>query len=110
MKSTGIVAVPTPFETTVCFYGIPFRSIMSYAIIRLVCLPVACRLFTAKNHRPHRVRIRPLVFATANLATMPGFLGAFGLAKTSDDSVDPSSQLFRANFIGVETGPMISQV
>lgn len=41
---------------------------------------------------------------------MPGFPGAFGVAKDSDGSVDPSSQLFRANFIGVETGPMISQV
>lgn len=50
------------------------------------------------------------MFAKANLAAMPGFSGAFGVAQGSNGSVDPYSQLFRANFIGVETGPMISQV
>lgn len=34
----------------------------------------------------------------------------FGVAMQEDGCVDPSSQLFRANFIGVETGPMVSQV
>lgn len=41
---------------------------------------------------------------------MPGFPGGFGVAIASDGSVDPASQLFRANFVGVETGPMVSQV
>ena len=34
----------------------------------------------------------------------------FGVAMQDDGYVDPLSQLFRANFIGVETGPMVSQV
>lgn len=41
---------------------------------------------------------------------MGGFAGGFGVAIGTDGSVDPDSQLFRANFVGVETGPMISQV
>ena len=32
------------------------------------------------------------------------------MAMNDDGSIDPLSQLFRANFAGVETGPMISQV
>ena len=45
-----------------------------------------------------------------NLAGMEGFPEMFGVALNDDGSVDPLSQLFRSNFIGVETGPMISQV
>lgn len=41
---------------------------------------------------------------------MSGFADGTGVAVRDDGSVDPSSQLFRASFIGVETGPMVSQV
>ena len=45
-----------------------------------------------------------------NLAGMEGFSEVFGVAMNDDGSIDPLSQLFRANFVGVETGPMMSQV
>lgn len=45
-----------------------------------------------------------------NLAGMEGFPEMFGVSMNDDGSVDPLSQLFRSNFIGVETGPIISQV
>ena len=41
---------------------------------------------------------------------MDGFSEVFGVAMNDDGSIDPLSQLFRANFVGVETGPMMSQV
>lgn len=47
---------------------------------------------------------------TDNLATMPGFAKMNGVAVGSDGRADPQSQLFRASAVGVETGPMISQV
>lgn len=47
---------------------------------------------------------------TENLAEMPGFADGTGVAVRDDGSVDPPSQLFRASFVGVETGPMVSQV
>lgn len=48
----------------------------------------------------------------ANLGSMPGFGGGTGVAVggDGDGSVDPSTQIFRASFVGVDTGPMISQV
>lgn len=46
----------------------------------------------------------------ANLAAMPGFVEMGGVSVGEDGSVDPQTQLFRASFVGVETGPMISQV
>lgn len=45
-----------------------------------------------------------------NLATMPGFANMNGVAVGSDGRADPQSQLFRSTAVGVETGPMISQV
>eukprot|EP00752_Nemacystus_decipiens_P010080 g8982.t1 len=50
------------------------------------------------------------VAAAENLAEMPGFADGTGVAVRDDGSVDPSSQLFRASFVGVETGPMVSQL
>eukprot|EP00903_Cladosiphon_okamuranus_P011260 g10618.t1 len=50
------------------------------------------------------------VAAAENLAWMPGFADGTGVAVREDGSVDPSSQLFRASFVGVETGPMVSQL
>ena len=47
---------------------------------------------------------------TENLANMPGFAKMKGVAVGADGKADPQSQLFRSNAIGVETGPMISQV
>lgn len=41
---------------------------------------------------------------------MPGFAGLNGVAVASDGRPDPQSQLFRSSAVGVETGPMISQV
>lgn len=41
---------------------------------------------------------------------MPGFADGTGVAVRDDGSIDASSQLFRASFVGVETGPMVSQV
>ena len=41
---------------------------------------------------------------------MPGFVEMGGVSVGEDGSVDPQTQLFRASFVGVETGPMISQV
>ena len=46
----------------------------------------------------------------ANLAAMPGFVEMGGVSVKADGSVDPLTQLFRSSFVGVETGPMISQV
>lgn len=51
-----------------------------------------------------------LVQRTDNLAAMPGFAGMNGVAVGTDGRADPQSQLFRSAAIGVETGPMISQV
>ena len=48
--------------------------------------------------------------SSANLATMPGFKEMSGVSVGPDGAADPFSQLFRCSFIGVETGPMISQV
>ncbi|CAM9112449.1 unnamed protein product, partial [Laminaria digitata] len=48
--------------------------------------------------------------AADNLATMPGFAKMIGVAVGSDGRADPQSQLFRASAVGVETGPMISQL
>ena len=41
---------------------------------------------------------------------MPGFVEMGGVSVQADGSVDPLTQLFRSSFVGVETGPMISQV
>lgn len=42
---------------------------------------------------------------------MPGFAGAkFDVAMNPDGSIDPLAQLFRPSFVGVDKGPMISQV
>lgn len=41
---------------------------------------------------------------------MPGFAEMNGVSVGPDGDADPSSQLFRCSFVGVETGPMISQV
>ena len=41
---------------------------------------------------------------------MPGFAEMGGVAVGADGKADPQTQLFRSNAIGVETGPMISQV
>ena len=46
----------------------------------------------------------------ANLAGMEGFPNLVGVSIGSDGTVDPFSQLFRANFVGVGTGPFVSQV
>ncbi|CAM9992880.1 unnamed protein product, partial [Ascophyllum nodosum] len=48
--------------------------------------------------------------AAANLAGMEGFPNLVGVSIGSDGTVDPFSQLFRANFVGVETGPFVSQL
>ncbi|CAN0394251.1 unnamed protein product, partial [Scytosiphon promiscuus] len=45
-----------------------------------------------------------------NLAAMPGFANMNGVAVGSDGRADPQSQLFRSTAVGVETGPMISQL
>ncbi|CAM9167488.1 unnamed protein product, partial [Laminaria digitata] len=50
------------------------------------------------------------VAAADNLATMPGFAKMKGVAVGSDGRADPQSQLFRYSAVGVETGPMISQL
>lgn len=47
---------------------------------------------------------------TDNLASMPGFAKMNGVAVGSDGRADPQSQLFRSSAVGVETGPIISQV
>lgn len=41
---------------------------------------------------------------------MAGFGLSTGVAVGYDGSVDPHSQLFRSSFVGIETGPMVSQV
>ncbi|CAN0531731.1 unnamed protein product, partial [Scytosiphon promiscuus] len=41
---------------------------------------------------------------------MPGFLEMGGVSVGADGSVDPFAQLFRSSFVGVETGPMVSQL
>ena len=41
---------------------------------------------------------------------MPGFANMNGVAVGPDGRADPQSQLFRSTAVGVETGPMISQV
>ena len=46
----------------------------------------------------------------ANLAGMEGFPNLDAVSIGPDGTVDPFSQLFRATFVGVETGPFISQV
>lgn len=46
----------------------------------------------------------------ANLAAMPGYVEMNGVAIGADGYLDPHTQLFRSSFVGVETGPMISQV
>ncbi|CAN0441852.1 unnamed protein product [Ascophyllum nodosum] len=48
--------------------------------------------------------------AAANLAGMEGFPNLDAISIGSDGTVDPFSQLFRATFVGVETGPFISQL
>lgn len=58
----------------------------------------------------HRSLVIDDAKTTENLAEMPGFADGTGVAVRDDGSVDPSSQLFRASFVGVETGPMVSQV
>ncbi|CAN0389254.1 unnamed protein product, partial [Scytosiphon promiscuus] len=50
------------------------------------------------------------IAAADNLATMPGFAKMNWVAVGRDGRADPQSQLFRSTAIGVETGPMISQV
>ncbi|CAM9161286.1 unnamed protein product [Laminaria digitata] len=50
------------------------------------------------------------VAAAENLATMPGFAKMTGVAVGMDGKADPQSQLFRSTAVGVETGPMISQL
>ena len=45
-----------------------------------------------------------------NLAKMPGFAKMRGVAVDRRGRADPKSQLFRSSAVGVETGPMISQV
>ena len=47
---------------------------------------------------------------SANLAAMPGFVEMSGVSVGADGSVNPLTQLFRSPFVGVETGPMVSQV
>ena len=41
---------------------------------------------------------------------MPGFAKMGGVAVGSDGMADPQTQLFRNSAMGVQTGPMISQV
>ncbi|CAN0475827.1 unnamed protein product [Ascophyllum nodosum] len=50
------------------------------------------------------------ITAAANLAGMGGFPNLDAVSIGSDGTVDPFSQLFRATFVGVETGPFISQL
>ncbi|CAM9093102.1 unnamed protein product [Laminaria digitata] len=50
------------------------------------------------------------VAAADNLATMPGFAKMNGVATGADGRADPHSQLFRTSALGVEKGPMISQL
>ncbi|CAM9505578.1 unnamed protein product, partial [Laminaria digitata] len=50
------------------------------------------------------------VAAAENLSTMPGFAKMTGVAVGMDGKADPQSQLFRSTAVGVETGPMISQL
>ncbi|CAN0412585.1 unnamed protein product [Ascophyllum nodosum] len=50
------------------------------------------------------------VTAAANLAGMEGFPNLDAVSIGSGGTVDPFSQLFRATFVGVETGPFISQL
>ena len=41
---------------------------------------------------------------------MSGIKEDSSVSMGKDDRIDPYSQLFRSTFVGVETGPMISQV
>ena len=86
---------------------------------RTTCLPQLCNdpyyiicgsSLLLKPHGQLVISIPVHLAVVANLAGMEGFPEMFGLAIGSDGSVNPLSQLFRAHFFGVETGPMISQV
>ena len=48
--------------------------------------------------------------STDNLAAMPGFAHMNGVAVDANGRADPQTQLFRSSALGVEKGPMISQV
>lgn len=66
---------------------------------------------TPANHRNTVVRVVSLFQTPAdNLATMPGFAKMNGVVVDSTGRADPQSQLFRSAAVGVDKGPMISQV